>query len=222
MTRDSNERSKRMKFDRDREAYDRQNKETDRQWEAFIIYRDMGSSRTLRVTAEVYRETHGLTSLIASTERTVQMWSVRWHWRDRCAAWDRTKDRHRRRAALEDVAKMRDRHIKLSTSVQSLAASELAKWLKETKKNKKITIEVGDLLRVLEAGVKLERISRGEPDTIQEQRQEMDSDEKRSSLAGLLKSPTAMKALDELMDEAEKTEESDDSDAFEEPTETEA
>lgn len=210
MTRDSNERSKRMKFDRDREAYDRQQAETDKQWGAFIFYRDMGGTRTLKAAAVNYRSVYGLVdSKPATTERMIQAWSVRWHWRDRCLAWDRTKDRHRRRAALEDVAKMRDRHIKLSTSVQSFAASELGKWLKETKKNKKITIEVGDLLRVLEAGVKLERISRGEPDTIQEQRQELDSDEKRKSLAGLLKSPTAMKALDELMDEAEKTEESE-------------
>jgi hypothetical protein len=204
MTKNAKERTKRLKFDRDRPPYDRQTDETDRQWEAFMLYRNMGSDRTLRATAEKYRELHGLTSKPASTERTVQMWSVRWRWRDRCAAWEREVDKKARRIALDEVARMNARHIKLAESTQALAASELKKLLAKTKQTKEVTVEVGDFLRVMEAGVKLERLARGEPDTIHEERKELDGDEKRKALTSLLKSPKAMRAVDDLMEEADK------------------
>lgn len=99
---------------------------------------------------------------------------------------------------------MQDRHIKLGNSLQVLGAQELQKWIIRAKKDPKIRVTVADLLRAIETGIKLERLSRGEPETVHEERQVADAEQTREALVKILEDDKAMEALDTVMHAAER------------------
>ena len=205
------DRKDRLKFDRDRKIYDRQTKEGDKPWKAFTFYRDLGAVRTIRGASDLYREEFGLkTSKHESTQRVLQTWSSRWKWKERVHEWERFLDQKKRQKAITLVEQMKDRHIKLGNSLQVLGAQELQKWILKVQAGKKVQISVGDLLRSIEAGVKLERLSRGEPETVAEERRVNDADLTRKSLVNVLEDDAAMEALDVVMTATTKEDEDED------------
>ena len=77
-------------------------------------------------------------------------------------------DAARRKAEFAEVAKMQARHIQIAMNAQGLAITELQKAIKAAQDSKKSTISTADLLKLLDQGVKLERLNRGEPETTME------------------------------------------------------
>lgn len=63
--------------------YDRQNSDTDKSWIAFCKYRDMGSDRSLEKLLQTYPENTPL-----SYVRVLKLWSSKYAWVKRCAAFD--------------------------------------------------------------------------------------------------------------------------------------
>lgn len=195
-------------FAADRPIYERQPKETDRAFLAFTVYRDAGVARTIKSSVEPYQKQAGLNAHKPNSVFNQMMkWSARWRWKERIVEWDRYLDRHKRKLALREVEKMRNRHAKLGESLQSLGAMELKKWLNKIKKeiNKKgeeaeVILSVSDLIRTLESGVKLERASRGEPESIIEERHQISSDELREQMRTVVTDKEALKAVDKIMD----------------------
>ncbi len=184
----------------DRQLFEKQPKEPEKAWTAFVIYREMGWRRTIHKAAAVYRTEAGLSSSDASINRACERWAARWGWTARAEEWDREIDKHRRKAAFKEVEKMHKRHSDLGKSLQALGAMELKKYLKELqKKEKSGNLTVNDVLRAIEAGVKLERSSRGEPDSIIEERHQFTEDEERAATRHLLGDEEALAALDQLM-----------------------
>lgn len=92
-----------------------------------------------------------------------------WGWRVRALAWDDELDTQSRNASIEAVKEMHDRHIKASMGIIALGTVELKKWLAyvtaEENKDKRILRPLV-VIRLLEAGMKLEARSRGEPEEI--------------------------------------------------------
>ena len=193
-----------VKFSRDSKTYESQPTETARQWLAFTIYKDMGAGRTLAKAATAYREHFPTTSQESSTYRVMQGWSSKWHWVDRINEYDRFIEKKKRQKAVHAVEQMRDRHIKLGNSLQVLGAQELQKWILRAQKDPKIRVTVADLLRAIETGIKLERLSRGEPETVHEERQAADAEQTREALVKILEDDKAMEALDTVMHAAER------------------
>ncbi len=193
---------KKVTFVEGRPIFERQPDETDKAWQAFIFYRDLGLTRTMYKAAAQYREFYGIKSKPISTERTLSSFSRKWGWRERVVEWERELDKQRQLAAIKAVQKMNSRHINLATSIQALAATELNKWIKKAQKeaNKNETLlTVPDFLKAVEAGVKLERASRGEPEAIIEERHHLEVGEKRKGLIGMLKNPDDLDKLKELV-----------------------
>ena len=160
------------------------------------IYRDLGLDRTLAKTRTILGKKDGYA-------RVIEEWSVKWGWRERCEAWDREVDRKSRVVCLLEIEKMRKQHIQLATSLQGLGAVELKKWLvhvQDIQQKKKRLLSVKDVRKLIEAGIKLERASRGEPESIIEERHQLTAAQERESLRGLLGDKKALEIVDELME----------------------
>lgn len=158
-------------FADDREIWERQPNETDRSWEMFKIYRDMGPSRTQAHLSKVKK----------MNKNSVASFSARWGWRERAAAYDAHIDRIEKEAEIkarrEAAKEMTERHLKISTHLQRLVQVELLRWLKRTGADapnpdlsRRPTLSTSQLQGLLEYGVRLERLNRDEPESIVETR----------------------------------------------------
>jgi len=185
----------------DRETYDRQPGEPLKSWIAFVVYRDMGYDRTLRKSADFERKRDGSLAKLDTVARKYEKWSVRWNWAERVADWDRALDKQRRRKMLEGVSRMRDRHMNLAKSMQALGAGALTRWLTRLKKASEegTPIAPKDVRKLIETGMKLERMSRGEPETVIEERHQITAADQREALAPLLEDDEAMDAVNLLL-----------------------
>ncbi len=184
----------------DRPLYERQPAEPSKAWDAFVIYRELGWERTIRKAVELYRAKNGLKGAEITLQRRLEQWSARWGWPVRAAEWDRELDKHRRKLALKEIEEMHKRQAKIGKMLQTLGLVELRKYLKDAeRKVKEGTISIADVYKAVETGARLERASRGEPETITEQRHKLTADEERESLAALLTDPESLDLVDELM-----------------------
>lgn len=176
----------------DRLAYERQPKESSLAFARFCIYRDAGMERSYRGTAEKAGVTY---ATIAST-------AGKWSWDFRASEWDRIKDAQARRSELADTGKMRSNHITLAKNLWGLAANELNRHMRILKQRDESLPPVmnfktiTDMIRI---GTSLERLSRGEPDTVNEHRIAANKEEARDSMRALLSDPDALEALDKVL-----------------------
>jgi hypothetical protein len=146
----------------DREPYERQPKETDPAWKSFTQYRDM-ENRTLAKVA----------TALGKSNHLIERWSSFWRWRERTTAWDRARDDQARAATLAEIEEMQRRHIKLALGMQQLGAHELQRVLKAAQEKAAageaggVGLSASDIHRLIDAGSKLERLNRGEPEAIE-------------------------------------------------------
>ena len=137
----------------DIKPWERQHGETPKQWEAFVVYRDM-ENRSLRKVADALSKSGAL----------IDRWSSANNWVERVAAWDDEKDRIARQEQIKDIRKMRDRHAK---GAQAMFTKAL-QGLKELKPEE---LSARDIVSMFAESVKAERLSRGDTSEIVEERQ---------------------------------------------------
>ena len=136
------------------EPWERQEDETERAFEAFALYRDLGSgNRSCAKVAAELRKSVGL----------IERWSRNHQWQKRIAAWDAEQDRIARQAQIDEIKKMRKRHADLATAM-------LVKAAKALKRIPEDEVKASDVSRLVETASKLERISRGDAGEIIEER----------------------------------------------------
>lgn len=135
------------------EPWERQIGESARAFEAFQVYRDMGVNRNIRAAAQQ----------VGKSKTTIQKWSSNHKWVERVAAWDAEQDRITRQAQLDDIKKMRKRHADLASAMLVKAARALQRIPEDE-------IKAGDVSRMVDTAAKLERISRGDVETVVEER----------------------------------------------------
>ncbi len=138
------------------EPWERQAGESSQAFDAFCAYRDLGSKRSLTKTSAANPDI----SLVM-----MRKWSVEWHWVDRVLSWEDEQDRVRREAQLKEIADMSARHVRIALTLQNKMTQRLvgddANRILPIDLNK---ISAGDLLRMLESGINLERMARGVAD----------------------------------------------------------
>ena len=113
--------------------------ETTDAFHAFTLYRDMtADERSLQRVADVHFE--------GRVGKRVQMerWSSKNRWRFRVAAWDDEQDRIRRKAHLDEVKRMSERHAQIAAAVQDALAP----------RGVIVAIEPRDMISVVEPGVR--------------------------------------------------------------------
>lgn len=138
--------------------------ETAQQFVGFVAYRDLLPRD--RSIDHAYEIASGRT--LPKGERApgyFGRWSMKNAWVDRAKAWDAHVDEQRRRwreeAEKEEVQEMARRHIGIATAMQTLGLNRLKTLTTSTKE-----VSPHAMVRLLVEGPKLERLSRGEPETI--------------------------------------------------------
>lgn len=127
--------------------------ETAKQFEAFVVYRDM-EHRSLANTGKS----------LGKSKAMMERWSSANKWVERAAAWDNEKDRIARQEQIKEIRKMRERHAKGSVAM-------FAKALEGLKNIKPEELTAQDIVRMFSESVKAERISRGDTSEVIEERQ---------------------------------------------------
>lgn len=132
--------------------WEMQDGETAKQFEAFVIYRDM-ETRSIREVGE----------LLQKSVTLIGRWSSKNNWVERAGAWDAEKDRIARQEQIKEIRKMRERHAKGSVAM-------FAKALEGLKNLKADELSAQDIVRMFAESTKAERISRGDVGDVIEQR----------------------------------------------------
>lgn len=174
----------------DREPYDRQPFETDTQWTSFQRYRDAGCNRSFDLFGEFG----------APTRIKHKKWAHEWLWAERCAEWDREKDKVYRETALNEVKECKKRHIRLARGLTKLAEDELTRWLIEVKDPDSKKLNIGRLMQLIEVGIKLERSTLLEEPDINVNINHVVAPGDREQLMNLVKNPETVNLLDQLLE----------------------
>lgn len=144
-------------LDAERQPWERQRGEPSRAFRAFALYRDMGAER---------RSLRRLAEEMGVSLRLVSRWSRKHHWVERCAAWDDEVDRLAREEQTRAIAEMRRQHAEEAVRLRLAAVKRLMEQLEGFTLE---DLDQADLLKIWGEAVKVERLSRGEPETVQQQ-----------------------------------------------------
>lgn len=123
--------------------WERQKGESEKAFEAFSIYRDMGTERT--ITAVVKR--------LGKSRNLIDRWKDRWDWKERVRLFDNDLEKQAREKAVKDIKSMGDRQIKIALQVQKKALEALDKLSVEDMSPK-------DIKEFLKMATELERLNR--------------------------------------------------------------
>lgn len=131
--------------------WERQPGETVKAFQAFIAYRDMGG-RSQRAVAQT----------LGKSRQLLDKWSTTWRWVERVKAWDDHRDGEGRKAELKAIRDMRARHAQEAVALQTKALDRLRTL-------DAAALTPNDVLRFFVEAAKLERVARGQPETITQQ-----------------------------------------------------
>lgn len=147
--------------------WERQPYDTSKSWQAFTVYRDLGSNRALSRAA----------AALGRNAATLADWSRLHRWAERVAAWDAEADRVRRVAMLAEVEQMAIRHaqqarsaqnaamVPVSALIERLAQTDPASLLEFVRSDELLSLAL-EAIRTLPASQGAERLARGEPTEI--------------------------------------------------------
>lgn len=135
------------------QVYDRQAGESDKAFEAFVLYRDIGASRSLDTVAQK----------LAKSLPLIKRWSAQYGWVERVSAYDDYLDAQARKKFEADTIKrkvdMLRRHALTGKILQQKGVDYLSS---------KGVDRSSDAVAAIKAGVTIERQSEGLPEYMME------------------------------------------------------
>lgn len=123
--------------------WERQQGESEKAYEAFAAYRDMGQDRT--ITAVVKR--------LKKSRSLIDRWKDRWDWPERVRAYDNELEKAARAKAVKERKAMTDRHIGIAMQLQKKALEALTSLSVEDMSAK-------DIKEYIKMATDLERLNR--------------------------------------------------------------
>lgn len=123
--------------------WERQKGESEKAYEAFAAYRDMGEKRTFAAVAEK----------LGKSDTLIRRWKVRWNWQERVRAYDNELEREARAKVIKARKDMVDRHINIAMQLQKKALQALKDLSVEDMTPK-------DIKEYIKMATDLERINR--------------------------------------------------------------
>lgn len=123
--------------------WERQKGESDKAYEAFVTYRDMGTNRSIRAVAQK----------LSKSRTQIGKWSSGWEWTERVRAYDNELEKEARAKAVKDRKEMTDRHIKIAMQLQKKALEALTSLEAEAMTPK-------DIKEFIKMATDLERLNR--------------------------------------------------------------
>ena len=131
-------------YDERIKPWERQDGETEKAFSAFKAYLEM--------------EDRNVTSLAKRLSKSRQLlvnWKQKYNWQERCIAWDKSLQEIEYKTTVKERKKMAKRHIAIAMSMQAKAVEAL-KQIDVSK------LTPGEIIRLFDTSVKIERLSRGE------------------------------------------------------------
>lgn len=126
--------------------WERQKGESGKAFEAFVVYRDMGPTRSLMKAAQK----------LDKNRTTIGDWSAKWSWVERVDAWDDEQDRIRRLELAQARVEAVERHWKSAAQVNAAGIFALNKWYKIAKSNPE-RLRPMEALKLWEHSLRIER-----------------------------------------------------------------
>jgi hypothetical protein len=143
-------------------VWEKQTFEGARAFSAFKTYRDMPAHT--RSVKNALIEMYGRAQ--ESRIRTWYGWSSKYRWVWRATEWDKEKDRLEQIEHVKAIKEMRSRHVRVGQALFSLGV-EGVKILQEQIKTKSTELTPELMLKLISAGVQLERDGLGAPEEIE-------------------------------------------------------
>lgn len=137
---------------RDRDPWDRQDKESNRQYSRFRTFMELGRARTLKQAAEMLQ---AVGDPIA--HRTLMQYAYENRWTERAEAYDRDQDRLERDRLLQLRNEMLSRHRKVAGGLMAKAVARL-----QSLNTAEMTAL--DVVRFVKQAAELERVALGQPE----------------------------------------------------------
>lgn len=132
-----------MQKSSDTKPWERQPKEGEAAYAAFVKYRDMGETRTLKAVAAKLQKSYTL----------IRRWKDTWNWEERVREYDNELQKQCHKQAIKKARGMADRHIDLALKMQLKALAKLEKLeLSE--------IDTRTLITLIREATRLERENR--------------------------------------------------------------
>ena len=135
------------------EAWERRPDETSKAYEAFCVYRDMGTSRSIAKVG----------AALGKNRVTLEQWSSKYSWVKRAAAWDSEKDRIARELQIQEIAETRKRQRDNARKMQEKGMEFLDAVVAGEP-------QLRDIVQLMKLGMEQERICMGDVGEVIEER----------------------------------------------------
>lgn len=129
----------------DTNPWERQEGESAKAYEAFMVYLKLGEGRSQQAVGKE----------LSKSRQLIGRWSATYRWVERVAAYDADVQRKAHAAAVKKARKMSERHISIALKLQEKALEALAEMKPED-------IDARVLVTMLREATKLERKNREE------------------------------------------------------------
>src|SRR3989338_4819952 len=104
-------------------AWQRQVEETGPAFEAFVLFRDTASPRSIKQVAEI----------LGKGRSTLDEWAQKYRWNDRCRLWDNEVDKRTSNAQIAEIKAMKRRQAQMALELQSAAYMALTALIAKLK-----------------------------------------------------------------------------------------
>lgn len=139
--------------------WDRQPDENQQQYEKFCAYRDMKYEKAANGIPQVdifrSRSIRKLSADAKCNRTLIEKLSARFRWQARCDAYDLYITKLQRDENEKNIRDMQKRHAQIASEILKKAVRRILSLPDEE-------ISAGDLVRMADVGVKIERLARGE------------------------------------------------------------
>lgn len=141
------------------ELWDRQKNETNKAYSAFCMYRDMGTRRSLSKTvAQIFP---GIPHEKYTTKiRGLAVWSSKYTWVKRVEAWDAYQEQEFRQEMEIARREMAERQMTYGRAMQAKGITRIYDMMADE-------LNPDQANRMMDTGVKIERVAMGEPDKVE-------------------------------------------------------
>lgn len=123
--------------------WERQSGESEKAFEAFVVYRDMGRERTVTAVAKK----------LSKSRQLLERWKERWDWQERVRTYDNELEKEAKESAAKAIREMTERHIRIAMQLQKKALEAL-----QNLSLKKMTAK--DIKEFIKMATDLERLNR--------------------------------------------------------------
>jgi hypothetical protein len=136
----------------DREPWDRQPGESNRQYSRFRVFMELGRTRTLKQAVEIL---HGIGDTSVAY-RTLMQYAYEYRWTERAESHDRAQDQLEAQRLITLRTEMYQRHRRIAGALQAKAVAAMQRIKAED-------LTPLDVVRFIRYGVQIEANALGEP-----------------------------------------------------------